>query len=159
VSGDTSGDSGEEDADTVPQRLDDLDGPILLFDGVCNLCNAAVRFVIRFDAAARFQFAPLQSAVGQALLERHGLATADFDSVVLIEDGDYATKSTAALRVARQLDGPWPLLYPLIVLPERVRDRAYDVVADYRYRLFGRKDECPVPDPEIRERFADRRLD
>ena len=160
-----SRDASADDADTaddggsVDALLADLDGPILLFDGVCNLCNAAVRFVVRFDAAGRFQFAPLQSDLGQALLERHGLATADFDSLVLIEDGDYATKSTAALRVARRLDGPWPLLYPLVYLPERLRDRAYELVADYRYRLFGRKEECPVPDPEIRDRFAERRLD
>jgi len=159
VSRDPSGDSSGEGADAVSERLDDIDGPILLFDGVCNLCNGAVRFIVRFGGEGIFKFAPLQSDVGQALLERHGLSTDDFDSAVLIEDGEYATKSTAALRIARRLDGPWPLLYPLTALPERVRDGAYDLVAEYRYRVFGRKDECPVPDPEIRDRFADQRLD
>jgi len=147
---------GSADVDAV---LDDIDAPILLFDGVCNLCNGVVRFVIRFDAAGTFRLAPLQSEVGQALLARHDLPTEDFDSFVLIEDGAVATKSTAALRVARRLDGPWPLLYPLLYLPERTRDRVYDLVADYRYRVFGKKDQCPIPEPEIRDRFADQRLD
>ena len=147
---------GAPDVDAI---LDDIDAPILLFDGVCNLCNGVVRFVIRFDAAGTFRLAPLQSEVGQALLARHDLPTEDFDSFVLIEDGAVATKSTAALRVARRLDGPWPLLYPLLYLPERTRDRVYDLVADYRYRVFGKKDQCPIPEPEIRDRFADQRLD
>jgi predicted DCC family thiol-disulfide oxidoreductase YuxK len=134
------------------------DGPVVLFDGVCNLCNAAVRFVVRFDAEGEFRFAPLQSDVGQALLERHGLAPETFDSFALVEDGDHTTKSTAALRVARRLDGPFPLLYPLIYLPAGVRDRVYDFVADHRYQVFGKKDACPVPEPEIRERFATRTL-
>jgi len=136
----------------------EIDGPVLLFDGVCNLCNGFVRFVIRFDEAGTFRFAPLQSDVGQALLDRHDLPTEEFDSVVLIEDGEYATKSTAALRVARRLDGPWPLAYPFVYLPEGLRDWVYDFVADNRYRVFGKKDACPVPDPEIRERFLDRTL-
>ncbi|QGA81754.1 thiol-disulfide oxidoreductase DCC family protein [Halomicrobium sp. LC1Hm] len=165
MSADTPADDGSDDLDggsderAVAARLDAIDGPVLLFDGVCNLCNAAVRFVVRFDAAGTFRFAPLQSEVGQALLERHDLSTETFDSVVLIEDGAVATKSTAALRVARRLDGPWPLLYPAIALPTRVRDGAYDLVAEYRYRVFGKKDQCPVPEPEIRDRFLQRRLD
>lgn len=148
-------DDGDFDLDAF---LDDTEHPILLFDGVCNLCNAAVRFVVRFDAEGEFRFAPLQSDVGQALLERHGLATEAFDSFVLVEDGDYSTKSTAALRVARRLDGPLPLVYPLIYLPAGVRDRVYDFVAEHRYQVFGKRDACPVPDPEIRERFATRTL-
>jgi len=162
--GHDSGSDTATDSDTDGSTVDievllDDDHPILLFDGVCNLCNGAVRFIIRFDAAGAFRFAPLQSAVGQALLAHYDRPTEDFDSFVLIEDGDIATKSTAALRVARRLDGPWPLLYPLIYVPEDVRDRVYDLVAEYRYRVFGRKDECPIPEPEIRDRFADQRLD
>ena len=139
--------------------IENLDRPVLLFDGVCNLCNGIVRFVIRFDASGEFLFAPLQSDVGQALLDRHGLPTDDFDSFVLVDGGEYYTKSTAALKTARRLDGPWPLLAPLLSLPEGVRDAVYDFVADHRYQVFGKKDECPVPAPETRERFADRRLD
>lgn len=152
---DTSDDTVEDPRAIV----ESIDKPILLFDGVCNLCNGIVRFVIRFDASGEFLFAPLQSDVGQALLDRHGLPTEDFDSFVLVDDGEYYTKSTAALRTARRLDGPWPLLAPLLSLPESVRDAVYDFVADHRYQVFGKKDECPVPDQEIRDRFADRRLD
>ncbi len=146
----------DRDLDAV---VDDLDQPVLLFDGVCNLCNGFVRFVVKFDDDRTFLFAPLQSDVGQALLERHDLATDDFDTFVLIEAGEYATKSTAALRVLRRLDGPWPLLYPAIYLPRRVRDRLYEFVADHRYQVFGKKDACPVPEPELRERFASRTVE
>jgi predicted DCC family thiol-disulfide oxidoreductase YuxK len=153
-------DSTTDDRDPAA-IVDDIDGPVLLFDGVCNLCNGFVRFVVRFDHEGTFRFAPLQSAVAQELLDRHGIATGDesFDTVVLVEDGERYTKSTAALRVARRLDGPWPLAYPLVVLPQRLRDAGYDLVARYRYRLFGKSDECQVPAPEIRERFTDRALD
>ena len=148
-------------ADDPPASVDvdTHDHPVILFDGVCNLCNGAVRFVVRFDAAGTFRFAPLQSAAGRALLDRHGLGEEAFDSVVLIENGIAYRKSDAALRIARRLDGPWPLAYPLAVLPRRVRDAAYDAVADRRYRLFGRSDECRIPPPELRERFAERSLE
>jgi len=140
--------------------VDDIDGPVLLFDGVCTLCNGFVRFVVRFDAAGTFRFAPLQSDVAEELRDRYDLQSEgeEFDTVVLVEDGEAYTKSTAALRVARRLDGPWPLAYPLVYLPERLRDGLYDFVTDYRYRVFGRKDECPMPDPELRERFLERSL-
>jgi len=155
ASGDANGGDDSRDLDAV---IADIDRPVLLFDGLCNLCNAAVRFVVRFDDAGEFLFAPLQSDVGQALLSRHGLPTEGFDSFVLVDGDDYATKSTAALRVARRLDGPIPLAYPLIYLPTGVRDRVYDFVADHRYQVFGKKDACPVPEPSIRERFATRTL-
>ena len=140
--------------------VDDLDLPVLLFDGVCNLCNGLVRFVVRFDHEGTFRFAPLQSPVGQALLERHDLDTRDFDTMVLVEpDGEVATKSTAALRIFRRLDGPWPLFWPLVYLPRGLRDAVYGVVSRNRYRVFGKKEECPIPEPEIRERFAERSLE
>ncbi|MFD1585357.1 thiol-disulfide oxidoreductase DCC family protein [Halorientalis brevis] len=152
--------SGESARDPAAVA-DDLDTPVLLFDGVCNLCNSFVRFVVRFDAEGTFRFAPLQSAIGEELLARYDLEPDDetFDTVVLVEDGEAYTRSTAALRVARRLDGPWPLLYPLVYLPRRLRDGIYDLVAKYRYRVFGSKDECPMPDPELRERFAERSFD
>jgi predicted DCC family thiol-disulfide oxidoreductase YuxK len=141
--------------------VDDIDQPVLLFDGVCNLCNGFVRFVVRFDHDGTFLFAPLQSAVARELFDRHDIATdgEEFDTVVLVEDGACYTKSTAALRVARRLDGPWPLAYPLIYLPRRFRDGVYDLVARYRYRVFGRSEACQVPSPEVRERFTERALD
>ncbi|KZN24867.1 thiol-disulfide oxidoreductase DCC [Haladaptatus sp. R4] len=147
---------------TEPDSEEPTDGPdhpVLLFDGVCNLCNAVVRFTVRFDEAGTFRFAPLQSEVGQSLLSRHDLPMDEFDSFVLVDGENCYTRSTAALRVCRELDGPWPLLYPLIYLPEAVRDPVYDLIAKYRYRIFGRKDECPIPPPEIRERFVERSLD
>lgn len=139
--------------------VDDLDQPVILFDGVCNLCNGFVRFVVRYDSRGRFAFAPLQSAVGEELLERHGLDTESFDSVVLVDGDRYYEKSDAALRILGRLDGPWPLAWPFLYLPRFVRDAAYDLVADYRYRIFGKKAECPIPDPEVRERFTERALD
>lgn len=151
-------DEGNAAADPLA-GLDTTEHPVLLFDGVCNLCNGVVRLVVRFDAAGTFRFAPLQSTVGRALLERHGLDADDFDSFVLVEDGRAFEKSAAALRVARRLDGPWPLLWPLVYAPERLRDAGYDLVANHRYRVFGRTDECQLPPPELRERFTERALD
>lgn len=155
---DDGGDPAEDDR-TPEEILESLDHPILLFDGVCNLCNGLVRFVIRHDADGTYRFAPLQSDVGRVLQERHDLDPEDVDTVVLVDDGEYYLKSEAVFRVVRNLDGPWPLLAPLRYLPRRLRDFGYDVVARYRYRVFGKKDACPVPDPEIRERFANRTFD
>lgn len=150
-----------DDAPASTAVIDDLEHPLLLFDGVCNLCNALVRFTVRFDDAGTFRFASLQSTIGQAVLDEHDLPTDDFDSIVLVEGDDYYTKSAAVLRVCRHLDGPWPLLYLLVYLPEPVRDSMYGLVAGSRYQVFGRTetDACSVPSPEIRERFAERTLD
>jgi len=139
--------------------VDDLDAPLILFDGVCNLCNSFVRLVVGHDETGVFRFAPLQSEIGQEVLGRHGLDTEDFDSVVLVEDGEYYTKSAAALRICGRLDFPLSLLGPFRYVPRFVRDPVYDLVARYRYRLFGRSDECQIPEPEIRERFTERALE
>lgn len=133
----------------------DEDTPVLLFDGVCNLCNGVVQFIIRNDPDAEFRFAALQSEAGQALLERFDLPTDDFDSFVLVENGEYVTKSTAAILIAKRLGFPFSLLYPFIVLPKSLRDRVYDLVADNRYRIFGRKEQCMVPTPDRQARFLD----
>ncbi|MEZ4635701.1 MAG: DCC1-like thiol-disulfide oxidoreductase family protein [Caldilineaceae bacterium] len=102
---------------------------ILLFDGVCNLCNGTVKFIIARDAAGKFAFASLQSEVGTALLRAHNLRTDDFDSVVLVENGRIYDRSTAALRVAKGLGGVWALFYVLIVVPKPIRDAVYDFIA------------------------------
>ena len=151
--------SDEGAVDDPLAGVDPAEHPVLLFDGVCNLCNGVVRLVVRFDDEGVFRFAPLQSAVGRALLERHGRDADEWDSFVLVDGDDAFEKSTAALRVARRLDGPWPLLWSLVYLPERLRDAAYDLVAGNRYRVFGRTDRCQLPPPELRERFADRSLE
>jgi predicted DCC family thiol-disulfide oxidoreductase YuxK len=129
------------------------DHPVLLFDGVCNLCAGSVQFVVERDPAGRFRFAPLQSDVARDLLAGHDVDPGELDTVVLLEDGETYTKSDAALRVARGLQGPISLLWHGRFVPRPVRDAVYDVVAAVRYDLFGRKDRCMVPSPELRERF------
>lgn len=126
---------------------------ILLFDGVCNLCNRTVQFVIKRDVRKRFRFAALQSANGQALLRELGLPIQHFNTVVLIHGDTYYVKSTAALRVLKELGGLWKLCYALIVIPRPIRDLVYNMVAKTRYRVFGRRDMCMVPTPEVKERF------
>lgn len=127
-------------------------GPLVLFDGECNFCNGAVNFIIRNDARKVFQFAPMQSDIGGELRKRFGIGD-EVDSIILI-DGDKAyTHSTAALRITRRMGGIWPLTYGLVVIPAVVRDVLYGLFAKYRYRLFGRRDACMLPTPDIRERF------
>jgi len=127
--------------------------PTLLFDGVCNVCNASVNFVIDHDASGRVRLGALQSDAGQALLRAHGLDPAYLDSLVLLDDGQVFTKSDAALRLARYLDGRWPWLERLRVLPRGLRDALYDLVAKNRYRWFGVRESCRMPTPDIRARF------
>lgn len=128
---------------------------IILFDGVCNLCNGFVQFVIRHDAAGRFRFAALQSEAGQALLRQHQLPTpAEPDSVVLVTDGRAYTHSAAALGILQGLGGGWRQLGRLgQVFPRFLRDAVYRLIARYRYRWFGRQDACWLPTPELRARF------
>src|SRR4051812_18827908 len=113
-----------------------MNGPIVLFDGVCKFCNRSVNFILDRDAHKRLRFAPLQSASGQAVLRRFGLRTDDFDTAVVVEHGRAYTKSSAALRIARQLGGWWSLLAVLFAVPPFLRDAAYDVLARNRYRWF-----------------------
>lgn len=127
--------------------------PIILFDGVCNLCNGAVNFIIDRDPSAHFKLAALQSKIGQDLLAKHGLSTTDFDTFVLIDGESVITRSTAALKIARKLSGAWPLFYIFIVVPKPVRDVIYNWVSRNRYRWFGKKDACRIPTPELRSRF------
>ena len=127
---------------------------IVLFDGVCNLCSAAVRFIVERDPEARFKFASLQSDVGVRLLAEHSIARTDEpETMLLVEDGVVYDRSTAALRVARRLSGLWKLAWAFIVVPRPLRDAAYRFVAKRRYRWFGKQESCMVPTPELRERF------
>ncbi len=130
----------------------------ILFDGVCNLCNGFVQFVIRHDAAEHFRFAALQSEAAQALLAAHGQpltpdALADPTSVVLVADGRVYTHSAAVLRIAGQLGGVWRLAAVGWLLPGRWRDALYRYIARNRYRWFGRQESCMLPTPELRGRF------
>ncbi len=126
---------------------------MILFDGVCNLCEGVVNFVIRRDPRAHFRFAPLQSEAGLRLLREHGLATGDRDTWVLIDGAEHYQNSDAGLRVARELAGPWRALVVLYAIPRRLRDWLYGRIVANRYRWFGRKDACIVPTEEIRGRF------
>ena len=126
---------------------------IILFDGVCNFCNGSVNFIIERDRGGYFKFAPLQSEIGERYLDKSGIDREVTDSVVLIENERVFTHSTAALKIARRLDGLWSWFYALIVIPKPVRDFFYKLFAKYRYRLFGRQDACMMPTPEIRQRF------
>lgn len=129
--------------------------PVVLFDGVCNLCNASVNFVLDRDPEGRFHFAALQSEAARALLAAHGREPpkAEPDSIVLIENGVVYERSTAGLRIARHLRGPVKLLYAFIVFPRVVRDVVYRFIARNRYRWFGKSDVCRVPTPELKARF------
>jgi len=129
-------------------KLPASDRPVVLFDGVCNLCNGVVRFIIARDPSARFRFAPLQWV-------DDGGPAGTTDSIVLVEAGKRYTKSTAALRIARGLRFPWPLLYALVLVPRPLRDLVYDWVARHRYGWFGKRASCMVPTPEIRSRFLE----
>ena len=126
---------------------------IILFDGVCNFCNGSVNFIIEHDRKNYFKFAPLQSGIGEKLLDEHGIDKTETDSVVLVENGKAYTHSTAALKVAQKLDGAWSWFYAFIIIPKPVRDFFYKTFAKYRYKLFGKTDACMMPTPEIRARF------
>ena len=130
-------------------------GIILLIDGLCDLCSHTVAFTMKRDPKKQFLFASLQSNAGQKLLSQHHLPVSDFDSFVLIEGDEVYTKSTAALRYFKKLSGFWPLLYVFIVLPRPIRDFFYGIVAKNRYRWFGRRDQCLVPTPELKDRFLE----
>jgi len=129
--------------------------PVVLFDGVCNLCNAFVQFILPRDPEGVFRFASLQSSVGQAVSEQYGLPTEAFDSVVLVEDGDCYTRSDAALRILRRLGGVYRLLSYARVVPRPIRDAVYDLVATHRYRIFGRREACLRPPDDAESRFLD----
>ncbi len=123
---------------------------IILFDGICNFCDASVQFIMKRDNGA-FKFASLQSDIGQELVTRHKLQ--GIDSLVLIEEDKAYTKSTAALRIAKRLKGLWSVLYIGIIIPKPLRDPLYDLFAKNRYRLFGKKEACMLPTKEERARF------
>jgi predicted DCC family thiol-disulfide oxidoreductase YuxK len=149
------------DLTPLPDRLDSPPGvcrerySIVLFDGTCNLCHGAVSFILDRDRRKRFRFASLQSAAGRCLWEQAGLPSDGSDTMALIEDGRTFTRSTAALRIARQLTWPWPLVYALIAVPRFLRDGLYRWLASQRHRWLGKSDHCRVPRPELQDRFLD----
>ncbi|MBC7890313.1 MAG: thiol-disulfide oxidoreductase DCC family protein [Ferruginibacter sp.] len=127
--------------------------PTILFDGVCNFCNSAVNFIIQRDKKALIKFAALQSGAGQKLLKQFNLPTTVFNSFIFIEEGMIYSQSAAALRLCRYLTALWPLLYGFIIVPKFIRDSIYRWIAKNRYKWFGKREQCMVPTPELRNRF------
>jgi predicted DCC family thiol-disulfide oxidoreductase YuxK len=127
----------------------------VLFDGHCNLCNGAVVFIIRRDRQCYFNFASLQSEAAIRLLKSVGVEQVSGDSIILIETGKVYDRSTAALRIAKKLNRLWPLLYIFIIIPSPLRDAIYSWIARNRYRWFGRREECMVPDSRTKIRFIE----
>ncbi|MBN8649994.1 MAG: thiol-disulfide oxidoreductase DCC family protein [Cytophagales bacterium] len=128
--------------------------PVILFDGVCNLCNSSVLFIIQRDPKAKFRFASLQSDFGKAQMLRFGLNYSELNSVLLIKQETLYQKSNAALEIARNLTGGWPLLYVFKMVPAFLRDWIYNWIAQNRYGWFGKKDACMIPTPQLKSRFV-----
>ncbi len=126
---------------------------IILFDGICNLCNHSVHFIIKNDPKKKFLFSSMQSESGMALLMKFGFSTTTFKSIVLIENKRVYTRSTAALRIARHLNSPVRFLYTFIIVPAFIRDFFYNIISANRYRWFGKKDVCMIPEPDQLSRF------
>ena len=126
---------------------------IILFDGVCNLCNSAVNFIIKHDKKEHYLFASLQSDAAKEILLQFPSKKIDFTSIILIENEIYYNKSTASLLISKQLNGGFKLIYLLIIIPKSIRDFVYDYIAKNRYQWFGKKESCMIPSLEIKNRF------
>lgn len=127
--------------------------PVILFDGVCNFCNAGINFIIRHDRKNIFRFAALQSKAGQQLAEQYHLPTTDFDSFILIDKATVYTRSSAGIKVFSKLSWHWKWTQVFWIVPKFIRDGVYDFIARNRYKWFGKKDQCMLPTPEVRNRF------
>ena len=138
---------------------------IIFFDGVCNLCNGFVQFVISNDKQAKFKFASLQSDAAQKILRPFNFPLDELNTIVLFENarpnvvsdgrGKIYLRSRAVLRIAKQLDGIWKIAVVLYIFPSFISDGVYNLVSKYRYKIFGKKDSCLIPTPELKSRFVD----
>jgi predicted DCC family thiol-disulfide oxidoreductase YuxK len=144
--------NGLQGSNFVMVRFQD-EKDIVIFDGFCQFCSASVNFILRRDPEGHFAFAASQSPTGNMILNKLDLLNLAGHSILLLSGGKVYRKSSAALRIARKLKGIWPLFYGFIILPRPVRDFVYDLVARNRYRLFGKREECYVPQPGVRDRF------
>lgn len=129
--------------------------PIIFFDGVCNLCNSSVQFVLKHEKSAYYQFASLQSDFGQQFLAQHNLDINTFNSFLVFEDDKLYSKSSAALQVSKKLKFPYSVLQIGLIFPSFIRDFVYDFVSKNRYKWFGKSDVCQIPKPEFKLRFID----
>jgi len=139
----------------VPSNLKNIDRPIVFFDGVCNLCNFWVRFIIKRDPHKKFYFASLQSKAGRAILQAIGLPDGELNTMIFLEGDQCFLKSSAGLHIAKAMGGWWRLAYLFIIIPESIRNIFYHVISKYRYRWFGKKETCMIPTPELQDRFLD----
>ncbi len=138
------------------QTLQTIHHPIILFDGVCNLCNSSVQKVIKYDPERKFRFASLQGKLGQQVLEQFHLPVGEFNSFLLLQDGQLFSKSTAALKVMKQMNGGWKwLYYPLTIIPPFISNFFYDIIARNRYKWFGKQEACWLPTAELKALFYD----
>jgi predicted DCC family thiol-disulfide oxidoreductase YuxK len=128
---------------------------IVLFDGVCNLCNNSVQFILKRDKKNQFLFGSLQGITGQGYLRKFNLPANTFNSFMLVEDDTLYSRSAAALRMLKHLGGGWSLLYAFIIIPKFIRDAIYNLVAKNRYKWFGKKDECWIPTPALKAKFLE----
>jgi len=126
---------------------------IILFDGVCNLCNGAVTYIIKRDKKNVFKFAALQSEIGQELISKFNIDTSKIDSIILIDGEKHYEKSSAALHIAKQLSGAYPLLFGFMIVPRFIRNAVYDYIARNRYKWFGKKESCMIPTAELKSKF------
>lgn len=126
---------------------------IILFDGVCNLCNNFVQFIIRWDRRGIFKFAPIQSKVGKSLLSHFNIQPGDIDSVVYIRGDKCFIRSDAVLHALKDLKGIWMMFFVLIIIPRFLRNLIYNAIAKSRYRLFGKRENCMIPSEDIKHRF------
>jgi predicted DCC family thiol-disulfide oxidoreductase YuxK len=129
------------------------DQKIILFDGVCNLCNGAVTYIIKRDKKNVFKFAALQSEIGQQLISKFNIDTSKVDSIIFIDGEKHYTKSSAVLHIAKQLSGAYPLLFGFMVVPKFIRNSVYDYIAKNRYKWFGKKESCMIPTVELKSKF------
>ena len=128
---------------------------IIIFDGVCNLCTRSVKFIIKHDPAARFQFTAFQTKAGMKVLNQYGVKPKNVDTLLFIKGQRLFARSDAVLEIAKELEGPWKLLVVFKVLPKKIRDWLYALLAKNRYNIFGKQDHCLVPTDDIKARFLD----
>ena len=136
-----------------PGSIDTGGKIVILFDGVCNLCNGAVEFIIKRDKTSKFLFASLQSDFGQSQLQKFGLDPSRLHSIIALDNGKFYERSDAALKIVSGLAQPWPMLGVFRILPRFLRDWVYDLIANNRYKMFGKMESCMIPTPELKGRF------
>ena len=128
---------------------------VVLFDNVCNLCSSSVQFILRYNKDQSIKFASVQSDLGHQVLSFYGLRTDTYETMLYIEDGQLYTKSAAALKIVQRLAFPWRFFQVFFIIPKWIRDWLYDQVARNRYKLFGKRDQCYLPDEKVLSRFLD----